>query len=274
MFRIGSFSQLTGVTVKTLRYYESVGLLQPAEVDRFTGYRSYTLDQMDRLNRIVALKDLGLTLDEIKRVLNDHPQPAELRGMLRLKRAQVRQSIAAEQARLERIEARLRLIESEGAEPVYPVIVRDVQAQDVLAYRQIVSAPPEIGPLIDRVFDNFTHAGLKPVAPCVALYYHGEYREHDLDFEIALPVDEHAPESLPLWEDRRMARQTLPAQRVAATQCRMESQIDVFLAYRDLSAWVAAHNQRIAIAPSREVYNVAPAPGEPTTFEVQCPLEP
>lgn len=273
MFRIGSFSQLTGVTVKTLRYYESVGLLQPAEVDRFTGYRSYTLAQMDRLNRIVALKELGLTLEEIKRVLDDHPEPAELRGMLRLKRAQVRQSIAAEQARLERIEARLRLIESVDAEPINPVIVRAVPAQNVLGYRQIVSTPPAIAPLIDRVFGYFSQAGLKPVAPCVALYYHGEYREHDLDFEIALPVNASAPASLPLWDDQSMVRRTLPAQRVAATQCRMESQLDVFLAYRDLSAWVAANNERIAHAPSREVYNVAHASGEPIAFEVQCPLE-
>ena len=91
MFRIGAFSQLTGVTIKTLRYYDSVGLLQPAEVDRFTGYRTYTLAQMDRLNRILALKDLGLSLDEIKRVLVDDPDAAELRGMLRLKRAQIHQ---------------------------------------------------------------------------------------------------------------------------------------------------------------------------------------
>jgi DNA-binding transcriptional MerR regulator len=62
MFKIGEFSKFSQVTVKTLRYYDQIGLLKPAEVDRFTGYRYYSVDQLPRLNRILALKDLGLSL--------------------------------------------------------------------------------------------------------------------------------------------------------------------------------------------------------------------
>jgi len=63
MFKIGEFSKLSQVTVKTLRYYDEIGLLKPAEVDRFTSYRYYSVDQLPRLNRILALKDLGLSLE-------------------------------------------------------------------------------------------------------------------------------------------------------------------------------------------------------------------
>lgn len=60
MFKIGEFSKLSQVSVKALRYYDELGLLKPASVDRFTAYRYYSADQRPRLNRILALKDLGI----------------------------------------------------------------------------------------------------------------------------------------------------------------------------------------------------------------------
>jgi len=97
--------------VKTLRYYDEIGLLKPAQVDRFTGYRYYSEDQLPRLNRILALKDLGLSLEQIGRLLDDDLPPAQLRGMLRLKQAEIQQCVEEEQARLARVEMRLRQIE-------------------------------------------------------------------------------------------------------------------------------------------------------------------
>jgi len=84
MFKIGEFSKFSQVSVKTLRYYDQLGLLKPAEVDRFTGYRYY----------ILALKDLGLSLDQIAQVLEDDLPPDEIRGMLRLKRAEIQGLLA------------------------------------------------------------------------------------------------------------------------------------------------------------------------------------
>ena len=64
-FKIGEFSKLCQVTVKTLRHYEEIGLLVPIEVDEWTGYRYYDISQLRRVNRIVYLKQLGLSLEEI-----------------------------------------------------------------------------------------------------------------------------------------------------------------------------------------------------------------
>lgn len=64
MFKIGDFAKLNKVTVKTLRHYDSLGLLQPENVDTFTGYRYYSASQMPRLNRILVLKDIGFSLDD------------------------------------------------------------------------------------------------------------------------------------------------------------------------------------------------------------------
>ena len=69
--KIGEFSQLMQVTVKTLRHYEQKGLLLPCEVNEWTGYRYYNIEQMQRLNTIRQLQRLGFTLDEIKSLCDD-----------------------------------------------------------------------------------------------------------------------------------------------------------------------------------------------------------
>ena len=69
--KIGDFSQMMQVTVKTLRHYEQKGLLKPDEVDEWTGYRYYTVEQMQRLNNIRKLQQLGFSLDEIGLLYED-----------------------------------------------------------------------------------------------------------------------------------------------------------------------------------------------------------
>lgn len=273
MFRIGAFSQLTGVTVKTLRYYDEVGLLKPSEVDRFTSYRYYTVEQIDRLNRILALKDLGLSLNEIRRVLCENPSAAEMRGMLRLKQAQLRQTIDEEQARLQRVEARLRQIEREGQMPLHEVVIREVPAQKVLAYRQVLAGPWEIAPLFMRVWGTLQNAGIEAVGPHLALYYHGEYREYDLDVEVAVPVADASPSELPLEDGGLMQCRMLPAIQAASTLCRMESQADIFTANRDLGVWITENGYGLSDGPCREVYAQPACEGEPLIFEVQLPVE-
>ncbi len=83
--KIGNFARIGQVTVQTLRHYDDLGLLKPSEVDALSGYRYYTLEQLPRLHRILALKDLGFSLEQIARLLEEDLPPAELRGMLRLK---------------------------------------------------------------------------------------------------------------------------------------------------------------------------------------------
>ena len=111
MFKIGDFSKLARVPVKTLRYYDEEGLLAPARVDRFTEYRYYTAEQLVRLNRILALKDLGLSLAQIKLVLQNAVSVEQLRGMLALRRAEIADQLEATRAQMDRVEARLKLME-------------------------------------------------------------------------------------------------------------------------------------------------------------------
>ncbi|MCZ7671816.1 MAG: MerR family transcriptional regulator [Chloroflexi bacterium] len=114
MLKIGEFAKEADVAVKTLRHYAKLGLLKPAWIDRFTGYRYYAQEQIPRLNRIMALKDLGFTLEQTGRILQNELTVAELRGMLRLKCAELEQRIEEDQERLTRVETRLDQIENEG----------------------------------------------------------------------------------------------------------------------------------------------------------------
>ena len=83
--KIGNFARVGQVSVQTLRHYDDLGLLKPMEVDSLSGYRYYVLDQLPRLNRILALKDLGFSLEQVAHMLEDDLSPAVLRDLLRIK---------------------------------------------------------------------------------------------------------------------------------------------------------------------------------------------
>src|ERR1700739_1765752 len=114
MFRIGEFAQIAQVSSRQLRFYDQLGLLQPAHTDSRTGYRYYSIRQLPRLNSILALQELGLSLEQIGPLLKDDISPAELRGMLIMKRAQVAQGLREKEVRLRHIESRIAQIDKSG----------------------------------------------------------------------------------------------------------------------------------------------------------------
>src|SRR4029078_9552569 len=114
MFTIADFASFGRVSVRMLRHYDAIGLLTPAVVDAQSGYRFYHADQLGRLNRIIALKELGFTLKQVQSIIDDKVDVAELQGMLRLRRAELRERVATDEARLTGIATRLRMIEKEG----------------------------------------------------------------------------------------------------------------------------------------------------------------
>ena len=135
MFRIGEFAQIAQVSTRQLRFYDQLGLLQPAHIDPQTGYRYYSIRQLPRLNCILALKELGLTLEQIGPLLKDELSPAELRAMLTIKRAQLERSLREEEARLKHIESRIAQIDRQGGIGDFDVITKSVPATPFLALR-------------------------------------------------------------------------------------------------------------------------------------------
>ena len=248
MFKIGEFSKLSQVTVKTLRYYDELGLLKPAEVDRFTGYRYYSADQLPRLNRILALKDLGLSLAQVARLLDGGLPPAQILGMLLLKQAELQQRVQEERARLARVEARLRKIEREGTTmPTYDVVLKNVEPQTVVAIRDTIPTYSDQGPLWTELAAYLEQHGAKAAGPSLTIYYDTEYRERDVDVEVATPVSA----SLPGTE--RVTVRGLPGAKQMACVVHHGSYDTLGQAYNALFAWIEANGYRI-VGPNREVY--------------------
>jgi len=160
MLKISDFSRLTFVPAKTLRYYDEMALFQPQHVDRFTGYRYYDMGQLSRLNRILALKALGLSLEQIKQVLDDGLTVEQLRGMFRLKQAESQQRLREEQQRLSYIENKLRQIEQEGKMSDYDIILKGVPAIQAASIRGVVHSMDEISAALGEMFGTLLqHVG-------------------------------------------------------------------------------------------------------------------
>ena len=156
MFSIGDFAALGRVSVRMLRHYDAIGLLRPAATDPASGYRYYRADQLRRLNRIIALKDLGLTLAQVAGILDDKVTVEELHGMLRLRRAQLEAQLSADAARLAGVAARLRMIEQEGHMSTEDVVLKRIPRARVAELSAVAASyePPDIGPVIGPLYQE------------------------------------------------------------------------------------------------------------------------
>src|SRR3712207_5282577 len=94
MLRIGEFSKICQVSMKALRHWDAVGLLKPALTDSQTGYRYYTINQVGDVNRVMALRAMGLGLAQIAEMLQTPPTTHDIRAMLKLKQIELQQQIA------------------------------------------------------------------------------------------------------------------------------------------------------------------------------------
>ena len=158
MVKIGDFARLCRVTVKTLRHYDQIGLLVPAEVDPFTGYRYYSLEQLQTMNRILALRELGFSLDEIQTLLSENLSALEMQKIFRSKQAEIEARINEEQERLRRIRARLRVIEKEvGSMSEYEVTLERQDPMKILSLRDTIPSYADLGRLWGELM-SFTTA--------------------------------------------------------------------------------------------------------------------
>jgi DNA-binding transcriptional MerR regulator len=151
-----------------LRHYDELGLLRPERVDPVTGYRSYGVAQLSRLHRVLALRDLGFSLDQIPAVLDDELPLEQLRGMLRMRRSQIEDALTEEQARLRRVEAHLRALERNTQMKTYDIVfkttdpVRMAEASAAAPGFGHESLGPVFGRLLPEVLARVEESGARP----------------------------------------------------------------------------------------------------------------
>lgn len=264
MFGIGPFARLAQVSVRTLHYYDEIGLLSPLRVEPRTGYRWYSADQLYRLNRILALRDLGLPLTEVRQVVDDEVSLDELRGMLRLRQAEARDRMAAEAERLSRVEARLRQIEAEGRVGDYDVVIKRLEPQRVALVHESATSfgNGTLGPIFARLFGELERemdrVGIVPVGPAIALYDDSDSVAAPIKVMATLPIDEPGAVT-----SERIEIVDLPAVARAATTIHRGSMARVEEGYEALLRWAEETDEQID-GYSREVYLACD--GDPETW--------
>ncbi|GAA0669991.1 MerR family transcriptional regulator [Kitasatospora atroaurantiaca] len=271
MFNIGDFAKHGRVSVRMLRHYDAIGLLHPARVDPVSGYRCYEAGQLARLNRIIALKDLGFTLQQVQSILDEQVNADELRGMLRLRHAELAAAMADAATRLARVEARLRTIESEGQMPSDDVVVKRIPAVRVAELTGIAAGfepehiTPVIGPLYEELCRKLAEAGVTAAGPSIAYYEDSPEGEDSVIVHAAVTVAT-APRG-----EYGFTVVDLPAIETAATIVHRGAMDDVLSTVQTLAHWIDTNGHR-STGYARELY--LECEGDPSTWvtELQEPV--
>ncbi|MEO2680098.1 MerR family transcriptional regulator, partial [Clostridium butyricum] len=124
MFKIGEFSNLSGLSINTLHHYNEIGILKPEKVDDFTGYRYYSAMQLANVNKILALKDAGFSLSEIASILQSTPSIDSIISMLEDKAEILEQALENELKRLNRLRTNIFLIKNGGVPIMNEITVK------------------------------------------------------------------------------------------------------------------------------------------------------
>ncbi len=274
MFRIGEFSQIARVSGRLLRYYDSIGLLRPQRIDPETGYRYYSAGQLGQLNRILALKELGLSLDQVARMLDERISPAEIRGMLALKKAELEQSLAAEAARLRHIESRLAQIEQSGSLGDYDVIVKSAAALPFLSLRATYPRFDEVAVALQNIARAIRAQIAAAARQNMIVLAHSDFDDENLDLEIGVTLTRKLNKPVRLPSAGELTLTELPASDALATIVRSGPLYQSHVAFGKLGVWMEANGYQIA-GPCREVFLDMPfqGPGQTDpTVEIQFPV--
>jgi DNA-binding transcriptional MerR regulator len=245
MYRISDFAMLSRVSAKMLRHYDELGLLPPAHIDPETDYRFYTVEQLPRLNRIVVLKDLGFSLEQIAGLLDNDLPIEQLKDMLRQRRTDIEQRILEEQQRLRQVEARLAQLEEAGQQPDYEILLRPIPAMLVASVHAQLHTDAEVAELLNAVEEFVSRKRARAARPPTVVYHSCE--QTMMRVEVAIPV------SSPLQGADWVRQAELPGVNLMACLVHTGNDRGLSQACAALHQWVDTHGYQVA-GPMRERY--------------------
>lgn len=273
MFKIGEFSNIARVSGVLLRHYDQIDLFKPAYVNPENGYRYYTIAQLPDLNRILALRDLGFSLEQIGRLVQDDINPDEIQGMLKLKQAQIEQAVAEDQARLRRVASRLKQIELHGTFPQYEITTRPLPEIHFLSIREPVPVLRQAGRLYYEVADAVLRHAPTQVGHCMAVFHDPIFRDRGTDFELGYQLLQPQELEVPLADGRQLTVKQLAPIPQAVTCVHVGPWSEIHVGFSAIGYWLEANHLTIN-GQSREVYLnlVPPEEDEQLVVEIQIPI--
>jgi DNA-binding transcriptional MerR regulator len=272
--KISDLAHLARVSTRTLRHYDEIGLFKPTRIDPQTGYREYSVTQLALLNRILALRDLGFSLEQIKTLTSNGFAPERLRDLLELRKAELETHILEQRKRLEQVEQRLERINKEGNMPDYMVNIKplpdclvasvcnkdlDVVEDEVRSLRNYYSV----------LFNHLSQHGVQSALPQINLAHP---TQNDFwEMEVAQMLEKPIPASnqVKVYELKGVPMAAFLEFRGVHEWQKVEE------ALVGLLAWVEEHGYS-TVGAVRQVYLEMPegySEGVPCVIELQIPVQ-
>ena len=269
MLKIGDFSKLSRVSIRMLRYYDEIGLLKPAEIDRFTDYRYYSESQLPTVCRITALRDMGFKLAEVSAILAEYNDPAALerrfaalQGELALRQAELSQRLLLLDTALKRLRKEETM--------AYDITVKTLPERYAATCRMTIPRYEDEGMVWGVLCSETGHLHLVPSDPCYCsvAFLDGEYKERDVEVEAQKTVKGQ-------YADTEHVRfRTLPA--VTYAGCTFKGSYDqINDVTAALTAWIEANGYAYD-GSMFNIYHVSPhETSDPSQFvtEVCYPVK-
>jgi DNA-binding transcriptional MerR regulator/effector-binding domain-containing protein len=266
-YSIGEFSQVTGLSVKTLRFYHEKGILIPSSVDPATGYRSYDASKIEKARVIMRLRAMEFSIEDIAAVLGECTDEADILNHLERQKNLLQQRIredrdivrslneiiAKEKAAQQILNAGNFAVEERTLEPI---LVAGIRMKG--KYSECSIGFSQLGKAVGRYI----------CGKCLCLYYDGEYREEDADFEPCFPIRKEVSVA-------GVSIRTLPAGR-CLTLIHRGPYDQLGRSYAKILKAVVDGKHQVTL-PTREVYIKGPGmifKGNPKNYltEIQLPL--
>ena len=251
MLKIGEFSKLSRVSVRMLRHYDEIGLLKPAETDRFTDYRYYREDQLPTVCRITALKDMGFSLADIVRMLDVYGDKEKLEAYFSEKQIElerISQDTARRLSLLEAARKRLRKEESMN----YNATVKTIPARYAATVHTTILRYEDEGMVWSMMMSETARMKLVEADPCLCAvtFLDGEYKENDVEVMAWKTVKGSYPDT------EHVKFQTLPEVTVAS--CTFKGGYHLITeVYAAVVSWIEANGYECD-GPMFNIYHVSP----------------
>jgi DNA-binding transcriptional MerR regulator/effector-binding domain-containing protein len=267
-YGIGEFSQVTGLSPKTLRFYHEKGILVPSSVDELTGYRFYDEGKVEKARVIMRLRQMEFSIEDIAAVFRDCEDDADILGHLESQKQILQQRISQDRD----------IVRSLGE-----IIAKERDASRLLAAGTFAVKVITVEPLLiagirmkgkysecgDGFFRLGRAIGRHICGKPLCLYYDCEYREEDANFEPSFPIRREVTAD-------GVSVRTLPGGR-CLTLIHQGPYDQLGRSYAKILREVAGQKVKITL-PTREVYLKGPGMifrGNPKKYltEIQLPLQ-
>jgi DNA-binding transcriptional MerR regulator/effector-binding domain-containing protein len=271
MLRIGEFSKICQASIKALRHWDAIDLLKPAYTDPHTGYRYYSIEQIGDVNRLLALRTIGLSLQEVAHLLQENPTSDDIRALLNAKRQALSHQIQEAEAMLAALEGRLRLMDSASTFTPYEVTLKSSEPMQVLAVRTIV---PDLEALVNLLQVTHPYARRKDNTNLLAVFHDEGYESELMDVEVGFPFAGERPKSIPLENDLHMRPAVLAGVPLLACTVHHGQWLTLPEAYVRLGRWIDQSGYTICGA-GREIFHLIDWEGHQrdTVTELQFPVK-